>query len=151
MARYASPHDDDTPVEHAAKKRRTGPAYRARQSASYSNTQTPRYARSGSDTVSTDRTTELHTTAPTSMGSNGSGGSGGSGGVYADGGAVGQKRKRITRQTTADEKKRKDLEAVGDAYSYYVPPPKPPIKAKEVYVQVVKDVGDLARVCLIRC
>ena len=56
-------------------------------------------------------------------------------------GNVGQKRKRITRQTTADEKKRKEIEAVGDAYSFYVPPPKPPIKAKDVYVQPVKDVS----------
>ena len=61
--------------------------------------------------------------------------------MYLETGMVGQKRKRVTRQQTADEKKRKEIEVVGDAYSFYVPPPKPPIKAKDVYVQPVKDVG----------
>ena len=124
--------------EHANKKRKTGyDTGSVRHEASYSNTHTPHYMGSGSDTISTDRTTSQQTTAPTSLGSHGSGGSSG---VYVETGNVGQKRKRITRQTTADEKKRREIEAVGDAYSFYVPPPKPPIKAKDVYVQPVKDV-----------
>lgn len=53
---------------------------------------------------------------------------------------MGQKRKRVTRKQTADEKKRKEIEVVGDAYSSYVPPPRPPIKAKEVHVPQLKDV-----------
>lgn len=61
-------------------------------------------------------------------------------GAYVDDGMVGQKRKRVTRQQTADEKKRKEIETNGDAYSSYVPPPKPPIKAKEVHVPPVRDV-----------
>lgn len=127
------------PSQHASKKRKTiYDAAPARHQPSHSHTNTPRYLGSGSDTISTDRTTSLHTTAPTSLGSHGSGGSGG---AYVESGPVGQKRKRVTRQTAADEKKRKEIEDVGDAYSSYVPPPKPPIKAKDVYVQPVKDVS----------
>ena len=126
------------PVEHTNKKRRTGyDAIPVRHQASYSNTNTPHFVGSGSDTVSTDRTTSLQTTAPTSLGSHGSGGSGG---TYVGSGSIGQKRKRVTRQTTAEEKKRKEIEDIGDAYNSYIPPPKPPIKAKEVFVQPVKDV-----------
>ncbi|MCJ1250374.1 dual specificity protein kinase kns1 [Trapelia coarctata] len=124
-------------AEHTNKKRRTAyDVVPARQEVSYSETNTPRYIGSGSGTVSTDRTTSLHTTAPTSLGSHGSGGSGG---AYVESGTTGQKRKRVTRQTTAEEKKRKEIEDVGDAYSSYIPPPKPPIKAKDVYVQSIKD------------
>ena len=54
---------------------------------------------------------------------------------------AGQKRKRVTRQQTADEKKRREIEVVGDAYSSYVPPPKPPIKAKDVHVPPVREVS----------
>ncbi|MCJ1475470.1 dual specificity protein kinase kns1 [Lambiella insularis] len=125
------------PSQHSSKKRKTNyNAAPVRHQPSYSHTNTPHYVGSGSDTISTDRTTSLHTTAPTSLGSHGSGGGGG---TYVDSGPVGQKRKRVTRQTTADEKKRKEIEDVGDAYSSYVPPPKPPIKAKDVYVQPVRD------------
>ena len=137
MPRYAiNGLNHDGPSEHASKKRKTGyDTVPARHQASYSHTDTPHYLGSGSDTISTDRTTSLQTTAPTSLGSHGSGGSGG---AYLDNTSVGQKRKRVTRQTTADEKKRKEIEDVGDAYSSYIPPPKPPIKAKEVFVQPVK-------------
>ena len=128
-------------VEPANKKRKTGTTYDPvphRDQASYSNTNTPHYA---SNTRSTDRTTSMHTTAPTSLGSHGSGGSGG---TYVDNMAVGQKRKRVTRQQTQEEKKRKEIEAIGDAYNCYHPPPNPPIKAQEVFVQPVKDVGFLS-------
>ena len=126
-------------VEHTSKKRRTGyDAIPVRHQASYSNTNTPHFVGSASDTVSTDRTTSLQTTAPTSLGSHASGGSGG---TYVESGSTGQKRKRVTRQTTAEEKKRKEIADIGDAYNSYIPPPKPPIKAKEVFVQPVKDVS----------
>ena len=127
--------------EHLNKKRKTGQTQERlprRQQASFSNTNTPQYLYDGSNTISTDRTTSLQTTAPTSLGSHGSGDSRG---TYLEEGVVGQKRKRVTRQQTADDKKRKEIEVVGDAYSSYLPPPKPPIKAKDVYVQQVKDVG----------
>lgn len=126
--------------EHAAKKRRTGQDnnYDARNF-SYSNRRPTQLDDSGSGTISTDRTTSLNTTAPTSLGSHASHGSSGN---YIDDQAVGQKRKRVTRgQVAADAKRRKEIEEVNDAYSSYVPPPKPPIKAKDVHVPPVRDVS----------
>ena len=131
------------PQQPANKKRKTGPSstYDAAydQQQPYSATQTPHYRDSPSaTTISTDRTTSaLNTTAATSLGSH----SGGSNGAYADNGTVGQKRKRITRKQVADEAKRREIEVNGDAYSSYIPPPKPPIKAKEVFVPPVLDVS----------
>ncbi|KAI4248796.1 MAG: hypothetical protein L6R40_000807 [Gallowayella cf. fulva] len=125
--------------EHAAKKRRTGQAnnHDARNF-SYSNGRPTQLDDSGSGTISTDRTTSLNTTAPTSLGSHGSHGSAGN---YLDNQAVGQKRKRVTRQqVAADAKRKKEIEDVSDAYSSYVPPPKPPIKAKDVHVPPVRDI-----------
>ena len=117
--------------EHAAKKRRTGQATAPDKQQAYT------YAHysheSSGDTISTDRTTSLqNTTAPTSLGSYTSSGSNG---AYLDDGQVGQKRKRVTRQQAADEKRQKE----GQAYSYF-PPPKPPIKAKDVQVPHIRDV-----------
>jgi len=127
--------------EHATKKRKTAQksVYEPvqYQQPAYSNPRTTHAGNTGSTTISTDRTTSLQTTAPTSLGSHTSHGSMG---AYVDDGMVGQKRKRVTRQQTADEKKRKEIETNGDAYSSYVPPPKPPIKAKEVHVPPVRDV-----------
>lgn len=129
--------------EHAAKKRRTGQAnnHDARNF-SYSNGRPTQLDDSGSGTISTDRTTSLNTTAPTSLGSHGSHGSAGN---YLDNQAVGQKRKRVTRQqVAADAKRKKEIEDVSDAYSSYVPPPKPPIKAKDVHVPPVRDVSEFS-------
>lgn len=129
-------------TEHANKKRRTGQALVSEparyQPALYANARGPADTKSGS--ISTDRTTSLQNTAPTSLESHASHGTSGS---YIENGMVGQKRKRVTRQQTAEEKKRKEIEVVGDAYSSYVPPPKPPIKAKDVHVPSVKDVSAL--------
>ena len=127
-------------AEHANKKRRTGQttAYdAARDQQAFSHARTYSNGNSGSNTISTDRTTSLQTTAPTSLGSHSSHGPTG---PYAEDRVVGQKRKRVTRQQIADEKKRKEIEVVGDAYSAYVPPPKPPIKARDVHVPSIKDV-----------
>ena len=126
--------------EHAVKKRRTGQttAYdAARDQQAFPHARTYSKGNSGSNTISTDRTTSLQTTAPTSLGSHSSHGTSG---AYAEDSVVGQKRKRVTRQQIADEKKRKEIEVVGDAYSAYVPPPKPPIKARDVHVPSIKDV-----------
>lgn len=60
-----------------------------------------------------------------------------------DEGTVGQKRKRITRKQVADEAKRREIEVNGDAYNSYIPPPKPPIKAKDVFVPPVNDVSPI--------
>lgn len=90
--------------------------------------------------ISTDRTTSLHTTAPTSMGSHGSAGA--TNGAYYEDVNVGQKRKRVvTRKSARDEQKRRELEAAGDAFQSYIPPPKPPIKAKDVTVPVIRSVS----------
>ncbi|KAI2008611.1 serine threonine protein kinase CMGC group [Ophidiomyces ophidiicola] len=88
--------------------------------------------------LSTDRTASLHTTAPTSLGSHGSVPS--SSLYYDDAAAIGQKRKRVvTRKAARDEQKRRELEIAGDAFDNYIPPPNPPIKAKDVYVPVIRD------------
>jgi dual-specificity kinase len=60
-------------------------------------------------------------------------------GVYSEDATVGQKRKRTTRKSARDEQKRREEETVGDAFLSYVPPPKPPIKAKDVPVPVIRD------------
>lgn len=122
--------------EPTNKKRRTAYDAARDQQASYSHARTYSNGDSYSNTISTDRTTSLQTTAPTSLGS-----SHGSAGAYVNEGQVGQKRKRVTRLQIADEKKRKEIEVVGDAYSAYVPPPKPPIKARDVHVPSIKDVS----------
>jgi len=130
-------------TRHADKKRKTAastaydPVYH--EHTSYSTTQTPYYDNSSSNhTASTDRTTSaVNTTAPTSLSSNG---------TYVtplEPGVTGQKRKRATRQGAQDEAKeakRRELENQQDPYSQYVPPPNPPIKAKDVYVPVFDDV-----------
>ena len=132
---------------HADKKRKTAalstaydPVYHRQASAS--NTHTPHYAESPVTTVSTDRTTSaLTTTAATSLGSHYSQ-NGVEDGRYDEVEVVGQKRKR-TRKVAADEAKQREIETQGDAYSSYCPPPKPPIKAKEVYVAVAHDVSHI--------
>ncbi|KAJ9297201.1 hypothetical protein DTO271G3_4494 [Paecilomyces variotii] len=129
-------------VQPAGKKRRTGVetaydlGYYDRPSFSI-NPQ--HYGEDSSGTsISTDRTTSLHTTAPTSLGSHGS--SGASNGVVYEDANVGQKRKRVTtRKSARDEQKRRELETAGDAFLNYIPPKKPPIKAKDVPVPVIRD------------
>lgn len=93
-----------------------------------------------SNSLSTDRTTSLHTTAPTSLGSQGS--SNGANGMYHyEDPSIGQKRKRTTRKSARDEQKRRELETASDAYFSYVPPPQPIVKAKDVPVPVVRDIA----------
>ncbi|KAI9818628.1 MAG: dual specificity protein kinase kns1 [Thelocarpon impressellum] len=127
-------------TRHADKKRKTAtsggvydPVYH--QQASTADAHTPHFADSPTTTVSTDRTTSaLTTTAATSLGSHYSQPAD----RYDEVEVVGQKRKR-TRKAAADEAKKREIETQGDAYSSYCPPPKPPIKAKEVYVAVAHD------------
>ncbi|EED22350.1 protein kinase (Lkh1), putative [Talaromyces stipitatus ATCC 10500] len=125
----------------AGKRRRTGlesaydVSYHDRPS--FSTNPQPYWENSSHNSLSTDRTTSLQTTAPTSLGSAGSVGTN-NGVVYEDAN-VGQKRKRNTRTSTRQEAKRRELEAVSDAFLSYIPPPQPPIKAKEVPVPVIRD------------
>ena len=53
---------------------------------------------------------------------------------------MGQKRKRVTRKSMRDEAKRREAELSQDAFNSYIPPPKPPIKATEVHVPVIREV-----------
>lgn len=125
----------------AGKKRRTGlesaydVSYHDRPS--FSTNPQPYWDNSSHNSLSTDRTTSLHTTAPTSLGSAGSVGT--NNGVHYEDANVGQKRKRNTRTSTRQEAKRRELEAVSDAFLSYIPPPQPPIKAKDVPVPVIRD------------
>jgi dual-specificity kinase len=130
---------------HADKKRKMGaasaydPVYNPQPS--YSTTQTPYYDNSsGNNTVSTDRTAPVYKATDSS-----SIGPAMTNGAYVplDEGVVGQKRKR-TRQLTADEvkaAKRRELDRVQSPYSAYIPPPRPPIKAKDVFVEAIRGVS----------
>lgn len=133
-------------LRHAAKKRKRDdmydPIYHIK--AGPSHTQSPHYKGSNAgSTISTDRTTSaIQTTAATSLGSQYS--NNGSRGYPVDDTLPGQKRKRVaTRQQLANEAKRREIEINGDAFTNYRPPPRPPIKAPEVNVKVMQDVGCL--------
>lgn len=95
---------------------------------------------SSGTSLSTDRTASLHnTTAATSLGSQGVPPNNN---VYYDDTAIGQKRKRVvTRKSARDEQKRREQEIVGDAFTSYIPPPQPPLKSRDVYVPVIRDVS----------
>ncbi|KAG9831757.1 dual specificity tyrosine-phosphorylation-regulated kinase 3, partial [Aureobasidium melanogenum] len=117
-----------TTQQHMDKRRKTtnyDPVY---HHADYSNTHTPYY-----DAASTDQnTTSYKTSAATSLASQPSAS------AYAEDAATGQKRKRTTRQAAADQKKR-EVNTRPDPFAEYVPPPKPPLKAKDVFVPLVPD------------
>ncbi|EAU34186.1 protein kinase lkh1 [Aspergillus terreus NIH2624] len=132
---------NNTGSQPAGKRRRTGieTAYEMGyyDRPSYSINPQRYGEESSAASLSTDRTTSLHTTAPTSLSQ---GSSGASNGIYYEDANIGQKRKRVaTRKSTRDEQKRRELETAADAFLSYVPPPKPPIKAKDVPVPVIRD------------
>ncbi|KAI9711250.1 MAG: dual specificity protein kinase kns1 [Bogoriella megaspora] len=125
-------------VRHADKKRKTAAStnYDPVYNHQYSSTQTPYLEDSGSHSLSTDRTNSAYnTTAATSLTSQASNGSYLPPEVQE---VAGQKRKRQTRKTTAEEKKR-EIDHLKDPYASYIrgAPPNPPIKAREVHVPVV--------------
>lgn len=51
------------------------------------------------------------------------------------------KRKRTTRQSVANEAKRRDVEGLGGPFPAYKPPPFPPKKVPNIHVRVVQDVS----------
>jgi dual-specificity kinase len=127
---------------HADKKRKVQstqyePVY-GNNNQSYSSTQTPHL----NGTYGSPTTVSAHsstasvngTTAGTSLGSNVSVKDYATAAVAV---ANGQKRKRVTRASQAAAAAANTL----DAFASYHPPPKPPIKAKEVYVQPIQDVS----------
>jgi dual-specificity kinase len=124
-------------TSHVNKKRRTAVNYDGQNG--YSDVKTEQYTESGSGTISTDRTTSLHTTAPTSLGSVGSRGAANE--AHTETTAVGQKRKRVTRQSVSDTKKRQAVESDQNPFNQYIPPSKPLYKSKEVQVKPIKDVS----------
>ena len=127
-------------VAPSGKKRKVGEGYETRfpDRPSYS-THSQQYGDSSGPSISTDRTASLQTTAPTSLGSYGSSGASNS---YEDVN-VGSKRKRLPVKETRSQAKRKQQEADNDAFANYIPPPKPPIKAGEVPVPVIRAVSIL--------
>jgi dual-specificity kinase len=131
----------------AGRKRKADDGYDARynDSPAFSTHPAKFDEHSSGPSVSTDRTTSLHTTAPTSLGSYGSSGASNS---YEDVN-VGQKRKRAPPKETRATTKRKQQEATSDAFADYVPPPKPPIKAAEVHVPVIPAVGTANHVLIL--
>ncbi|KAI5811550.1 kinase-like domain-containing protein [Peziza echinospora] len=118
---------------HTDKKRRTGQAYEPVYPPSNYSTQTP-LAGHGSPTATASSSTAgrnsstVLSTAATSAGSSGLP-------AMAYPTTNGTKRKRMTRSTAAAAQ----AAASGDNYPHYHPPPKPPIKAKEVFVQTIAD------------
>ena len=136
-ARSKATRASGAPQQPGTKKRKIHQAYDTsyHDRPSYS-VNPPQYGDSSNPSTSTDRTTSLHTTAPTSMGSYGSSNASNS---YEDL-SVGQKRKRAPQKETRLQAKKKQQET-NDAFANYVPPPKPPLKANEVNVPVVNDVS----------
>lgn len=130
----------------AGRKRKAHGGYEARKNDSPAfSTYPSKFDENSSSrpSVSTDRTTSLHTTAPTSLGSYGSSGGSHS---YEDVN-TGQKRKRAAPKETRAQAKRKQQEATSNAFADYVPPPKPPIKAGDVHVPVVAVVRSSPFLC----
>lgn len=126
---------DPPPTSQMAAKRRrrdeNGTGYHVQYLASQTSTPHQQYTPNGS-TLSSDRTNSaLHTTAPTSLSSNG----------QYDEQPAPVKRKRTTRQQTANEAKRRDVDGLGGQFLTYKPPPFPPKKVNEVPVRVIKDVS----------
>ena len=128
-------------TQHADKRRKTDastvydPIYPHR-----SKNRPPQHDESKSNsTASSGRTTSAlyPSTAPTSMTSQSSNGHKVQ---RLDDARVGQKRKRPARH--AADGATPELELITQNYSWsnYVPPPRPPVKASEVYVEVVRDV-----------
>lgn len=109
---------------------------------SYSSTQTPNAYGSPATVSAHSSTASVNgnpSTAGTSLGSAGIGTAGPShpppAAIIAV--PVGQKRKRVTRASQAAA-----ANINLDAFASYHPPPRPPIKAKDVYVMQVQDVGN---------
>ncbi|KAF5662395.1 CMGC CLK kinase [Fusarium heterosporum] len=131
-----APAPSDNTTRQVAKKRRRedesgtvqASGYHIKYLESQKNTPLQMSTPAGSSNSSSDRTNSaLNTTAPTSLSSNGQ---------YEEAQAP-LKRKR-TRQQVANEAKRRDVDGLGDFFTYK-PPPYPPKKAGEVNVQVIHD------------
>lgn len=125
---------------HADKKRKVQPAQYepVYGGPAYSSTQTPHLNGYGSPTTVSGHSSTASvngTTAGTSLGSANSVKDFATAAAAVSAAANGQKRKRVTRASQAAAA----AANITDAFAAYHPPPKPPIKAKEVYVMPVPD------------
>ena len=147
----SSPEAEDQPPmkrttsQHENKRRRTDGAHNTMPNGHHKNVKKDQQydETNSSSTSSRERNTSaLYSTAPTSLTSTSSAGHQLQ---RLDEAKVGQKRKRLSRP--APEEESPELEIVGQnqAWTNYVPPPKPPIKAGDVYTPVVRDVRTLPR------
>ncbi|KAI9672257.1 MAG: dual specificity protein kinase kns1 [Alyxoria varia] len=78
----------------------------------------------------------MYSTAPTSLTSQGSGGQKAQ---RVDESQAGQKRKRPQRNNQRDDSPGVEYITQNHSWSNYYPPPKPPVKASDVYVKPVRD------------
>lgn len=128
-------------TQHDSKRRRTDAAYDSLQNGPPKTTRRDYLydeANSSGTNSSGRNTSTLYSTAPTSLTSTSSSGHQLQ---RLDDSRIGQKRKRLSRPAF-DEESPPELEVVGQnqAWTNYVPPPNPPIKAGEVYTPVIRDV-----------
>lgn len=132
-------------AKHPAKKRKRDDVDLAYDPIYQPNSDPPTHIASDSaSTISTDRTTSaINTTAATSLGSQYSHTADArraNAAYEVDPQSGPLKRKRVaTRQQIANEAKRKEIEAHGDAFSNYQAPPRPTIKCPDVQVPVKQD------------
>ena len=131
-----------TTSQHENKRRRTDAAYDSMQNGQLKSVKPPTSAYDEGNTSSTAssarNTSALYSTAPTSLTSVSSGGHQLQ---KTDESKPGQKRKRGSRQAPEEESPELEITGQNQAWTNYVPPPKPPVKAGEVYTPVVRDVS----------
>ncbi|KAL9054531.1 MAG: hypothetical protein Q9162_004087 [Coniocarpon cinnabarinum] len=132
-----------TTSQHENKRRRTDAAYENMQNG-YSK-QAPRNlphvyddANSSSTASSARNTSALYSTAPTSLTSVSSG-NGQQMQQRLDEERAGQKRKRTSRYAPEEETPEVEVTSHKQAWTNYIPPAKPPVKAGEVYTPLIRD------------
>lgn len=130
VPKAAAAYDTTTTRQPVKRRRRdAAPGYHVQYVGSNTNTPLQHETPIGS-THSSDRTSFVNTTAPTSLSSNSQ---------YEEAPAP-LKRKRTTRQQVANAKRR-DVDGLGGQILTYKPPPFPPKKVSDVNVRVVHDVS----------
>ena len=152
----SSPEAQDEPpppkrnnVQHDTKRRKTDAAYDSIPNVQHKPLKKDALYEEphASSASSSGRNTALYSTAPTSLTSTSSAGHQVN---RLDNSKVGQKRKRSSRAAQDEETPEVELVAQNQAWVNYVPPPKPPIKAGDVYTPVVRDVRSSFSVPLLR-
>jgi len=121
-------------TRHIDKRRRTDGT--AAYNAVYDNPQVQRTNNVNSPNSLTRTASGVYSTAPTSIDTT-------NGKKYHSkiDEHAGQKRKHLSRDGFGDDDLDMDVIVQHRTWANYVPPPKPPIKASDVYVNLVRDVG----------